>query len=151
MAEVGNKERVRTISIPSGTIKSGFFGCIRCRLVEFQFLLVRLKGVRADFDYCKNYIFQFLLVRLKGLQPATYQFQVLISIPSGTIKSRPPPPIAVVIIISIPSGTIKRRRSEVIFFKLKISIPSGTIKRHCWDTNYHLLDRFQFLLVRLKV
>ncbi len=141
---------------------------------EFQFLLVRLKVKEPAGIDTKIFTFQFLLVRLKGFRFKFIRVEVLISIPSGTIKrsiiinlklknvmiSIPSGtiksfPIYIskpqCISISIPSGTIKRLTGGGVswLFKL-ISIPSGTIKREGWDIFMHFIMLFQFLLVRLK-
>jgi len=97
---------------------------------EFQFLLVRLKGVCARRLIRRSCIsipsgtiksvhaidmqtvsvlFQFLLVRLKVSSPFLLASLEKISIPSGTIKR------------ILPYKTSLRRN--------RISIPSGTIKR----------------------
>ena len=54
---------------------------------KFQFLMVRLKGIK-DYDALKElFAFQFLMVRLKATIPNTNAIFIIISIPYGAIKS----------------------------------------------------------------
>ena len=55
--------------------------------ILFQFLLVRLKGVISFIGLDKEDVFQFLLVRLKDITVMWYYICIIISIPTGTIKS----------------------------------------------------------------
>ena len=55
----------RSISIPSGAIKSEQSGTELLFKYKFQFLLVRLRGYYGEFPYPGNSKFQFLLVRLR--------------------------------------------------------------------------------------
>ncbi len=73
------------ISIPSGTIKSVVNGAQTYIMLQFQFLLVRLKVSTAPIAL-SMLLFQFLLVRLKEYTLSPFRFRKDISIPSGTIK-----------------------------------------------------------------
>ena len=97
------------ISIPSGAIKRSENVLINSALNSFQFLLVRLRVDEIPGHVKMNNIFQFLLVRLRAcfinpydLYASLFQFLLvrlrasmhdvndllmLISIPSGAIKS----------------------------------------------------------------
>ena len=77
------------ISIPSGTIKRHDVPGVAVYVVGFQFLLVRLKAYMVDIGSDLQDIFQFLLVRLKVKTAVFLNHFANISIPSGTIKSRP--------------------------------------------------------------
>ena len=84
--KVRKRNNCKQISIPSGTIKRNDLYKAVAELVEFQFLLVRLKEDEVD-KQKKLLLFQFLLVRLKGVGfPVIVGNRILISIPSGTIK-----------------------------------------------------------------
>jgi len=76
-------------------------------------------------------IFQFLMVRLKVIEFYRYICQNRISIPYGAIKSI----------------TVAETNS---MFEV-ISIPYGAIKSYSYFLNYLFINRFQFLMVRLKV
>ena len=54
---------------------------------EFQFLMVRLKGITAGTDFRGITAFQFLMVRLKGNWLSHPRLTWPISIPYGSIKS----------------------------------------------------------------
>ncbi len=53
------------ISIPYGAIKRSTYSKIRKEYKEFQFLMVRLKGVSILAAAIRDAQFQFLMVRLK--------------------------------------------------------------------------------------
>ena len=73
--------------------------------------------------------FQFLLVQLKVNIVSSRSIFLLVSIPSGSIKSCRTPLFRSLIPVSIPSGSIKspnpRKRKNL---KQAVSIPSGSIK-----------------------
>ena len=139
----------------------------------FQFLLVRLKERLDSISKVFTAAFQFLLVRLKAIQPVAssvgvYQFQfLLVRLKEKLIKFiRLNLAFQFLLVrlkekhhdsrrrnedISIPSGTIKSLIFRVKPSLLLISIPSGTIKSYLPIRPSVVLEKFQFLLVRLKV
>ena len=96
----------------------------------FQFLMVRLKECRTSEALQCCLSFQFLMVRLKELNLTAPTSGYLISIPYGSIKS---------VLRHIP------RANE------QISIPYGSIKRGVGGGLNDIYNKFQFLMVRLKV
>ncbi len=56
----------KVISIPYGAIKSNYYVDKIYYLVEFQFLMVRLKGLTGTMGLLGLEKFQFLMVRLKA-------------------------------------------------------------------------------------
>ena len=96
----------------------------------FQFLMVRLKVLRADSDNRDAHQFQFLMVRLKV-----------------RCKGRA---IARFVTISIPYGSIKSHDDWFWLLVTTISIPYGSIKRAVDHAVFDADKTFQFLMVRLK-
>ena len=119
-------------------------------VLGFQFLMVRLKEIKKEYEEIKKEIsipygsiksgyrsielnravgFQFLMVRLKVSITFFNANDVAISIPYGSIKS----------------NYMKGDSAYQL-----ISIPYGSIKRNIPVMNVACVLRFQFLMVRLK-
>ena len=73
------------ISIPDGSIKSKDTQSIRISNHQFQFQMVRLKGLCYNCNIVHPQ-FQFQMVRLKALTRRFHRNRCRISIPDGSIK-----------------------------------------------------------------
>ncbi len=82
-----NMKKFLLISIPSGAIKRIV---ALCGFVDVAFISIpsgAIKSIKLSPNASLASIFQFLLVRLKGLHGTTSVVLLVISIPSGAIKS----------------------------------------------------------------
>ena len=84
--EAKEKLAVKYISIPYGSIKRPVAPGCPIAATVFQFLMVRLKGLRLCRARREVVLFQFLMVRLKAGLGRMVGSHYRISIPYGSIK-----------------------------------------------------------------
>ena len=90
------------------------------------------------------------MVRLKAESVNNFSNSSVVSIPYGTIKSRKMCVSLGNYPVSIPYGTIKSAGALYEISWVTVSIPYGTIKSLSKKALRMSLNRFQFLMVRLK-
>ena len=110
-----------------------------------------IKSVRPSISSTILLQFQFLMVRLRDLFSGKIVFLSPISIPYGSIKrSFQSHFVQLKFLISIPYGSIKSPHRRGRCRQNHISIPYGSIKSFPIFRNIISHTTFQFLMVRLR-
>ena len=116
-----------------------------------QFHMVRLKACRCYGTRTAGIPFQFHMVRLKESREIISDFDSIVSIPYGTIKSPHPLRGLLFCFVSIPYGTIKSwMRTNELKDIMKFQFHMVRLKVSAAGDNFQGRG-FQFHMVRLKV